>query len=108
MVAVEWEDNGLVFPKPNGKTGVHSRLSSKLDKDLREADLPDVRFYFLRQTASTLTIRSGVPIRVVAWVLGHQDPAVTLRKYAHVLDDMQDDAARKMDGYAFYSGIHNY
>jgi integrase len=96
-----WEDNGLVFPKPNGRSGVHSRLSSKLHKDLRDAGLPDVHFHVLRHTAATLMIRSGVPIRVVADVLGHRDPAVTLRKYAHVLSDMQDDAAQRMDGYAF-------
>jgi integrase len=46
-------------------------------------------------------IRSGTLIRVVADVLGHRDPAVTLRKYAHVLSDMQDDAAQRMDQYAF-------
>jgi integrase len=30
-------------------------------------------------------------------MLGHSDPAMTLRRYAHVLDDMHDAAARAMD-----------
>jgi integrase len=30
-------------------------------------------------------------------MLGHSDPAMTLRRYAHVLDDMREDAARVMD-----------
>lgn len=101
MVAPAWEDNGLVFPKPNGRSGIHSHLSWRLDKDLRAAGLPDVHSHVLRHTAATLMIRSGVPIQVVADVLGHRDPAVTLRKYAHVLSDMQDDAAQRMDQYAF-------
>jgi integrase len=28
---------------------------------------------------------------------GHSDPAMTLRRYAHVLEDMREDAARAMD-----------
>jgi integrase len=30
-------------------------------------------------------------------MLGHSDPAMTLRRYAHVLKDMREDAARAMD-----------
>jgi integrase len=30
-------------------------------------------------------------------MLGHADPAMTLRRYAHVLDDMHEDAAQAMD-----------
>jgi integrase len=30
-------------------------------------------------------------------MLGHSDPAMTLRRYAHVLEDMHEDAARAMD-----------
>jgi integrase len=96
-----WEDNDLIFPKPNGKVSVHSRLSWQLHKDLEAAGIPDAHFHILRHTAGTLMVRSGVPIRVVADVLGHADPAITLRRYAHVLTDMQDAAADKMNEYAF-------
>ena len=27
-------------------------------------------------------------------MLGHADPAMTLRRYAHVLEDMEDEGAR--------------
>jgi integrase len=30
-------------------------------------------------------------------MLGHSDPAMTLRSYAHVLEDIREDAARAMD-----------
>jgi integrase len=32
-------------------------------------------------------MRAGVPVHVVAARLGHADPAITLRVYAHVLHD---------------------
>ena len=56
-----------------------------------------VRFHDLRHTAGTLAIKQGMPIHVVSRMLGHSDPAMTLRRYAHVLDDMREDAARAMD-----------
>jgi hypothetical protein len=28
---------------------------------------------------------------------GHSDPAMTLRRYAHVLEDMEDECGRAMD-----------
>jgi integrase len=65
---------------------------------LEEAGLPvDVRFHDLRHTAGTLALRQGVPLHTVSKMLGHADPEMTLRRYAHVLDDMRDDAARAMD-----------
>ena len=39
----------------------------------------------------------GLPVHVVAKVLGHKDATITLRVYAHVLADMQQDAANQID-----------
>jgi len=65
---------------------------------LEEAGLPtDVRFHDLRHTAGTLALRQGLPLHTVSRMLGHSDPAMTLRRYAHVLDDMREDAGRAMD-----------
>ena len=33
----------------------------------------------------------------VSKMLGHADPAMTLRRYAHVLEDMEDEGGRAMD-----------
>lgn len=45
----------------------------------------------MRHVHATLLLRAGVPVHVVAARLGHADPAITLRVYAHVLKDQ--DAA---------------
>ena len=52
-------------------------------------------------TAATLMLRIGVPVNVAAQILGHKDLAMTLRRYAHVLPDMQRMAAAKIDEYSF-------
>ncbi len=47
--------------------------------------LPHARLHDLRHLHATTLLRAGVPVHVVAARLGHADPAVTLRVYAHVL-----------------------
>jgi integrase len=69
-----------------------------LKRLLAQARLPtSVRFHDIRHTAGTLALRQGVPLHTVSKMLGHSDPAMTLRRYAHVLEDMREDAARAMD-----------
>jgi integrase len=47
--------------------------------------LPHARLHDLRHLYATTLLLAGVPVHVVAARLGHADPAVTLRIYAHVL-----------------------
>jgi integrase len=98
MAAASWEDPGWVFPNTRGKVRRRDSVMRSLRGFLREAELPaDVRFHDLRHTAGTHALRQGRPIHEVSKMLGHADPAMTLRRYAHVLDDMRDETARAMD-----------
>ncbi len=42
-------------------------------------------------------IRLGVPVNTVSKMLGHSSPVVTLTVYAHVINEMQDEAVNKLD-----------
>jgi integrase len=98
MAAASWTDPGLVFPNTKGKIRRRDSVMRSLRRFLKESGLPvDVRFHDLRHTAGTLALRQGVPLHTVSRMLGHSDPAMTLRRYAHVLEDMREDAARAMD-----------
>ncbi|MEI2824979.1 MAG: tyrosine-type recombinase/integrase [Dermatophilaceae bacterium] len=55
--------------------------------------LPVIRLHDLRHLHATLLLKAGVPVHDVAARLGHADPAITLRVYAHVLDDQASGAA---------------
>ncbi len=55
--------------------------------------LPVIRLYDLRHLHASLLLKAGVRVHVVAHRLGHADPSVTLRVYAHVLDDQASHAA---------------
>lgn len=67
------EDPRLMFPNKRG--GVHRRNSVMLN--------------------------AGVPVNVVSQALGHKDPPMTLKRYAHVPSDAQQIAADRIDAYGF-------
>jgi integrase len=92
-------DGGI---EQNPAYGTAQALDLQVMRSLRrffeEAGLPvEIRFHDLRHTAGTLALRQGVPLHTLSRMLGHSDPAMTLRRYAHVLEDMREDAARAMD-----------
>ena len=58
-----------------------------------KAQLPHARLHNLRHIHATTLLLSGVPVHVVAARLGHADPAITLRVYAHVIRSAETAAA---------------
>jgi integrase len=56
-------------------------------------ELPMIRLHDLRHLHATLLLLEGVPVHVVANRLGHSDPSVTLRVYAHVLRESASGVA---------------
>jgi integrase len=95
-----WKNPDLVFANTLGGVNRRATLYENFQRHLKRAGLPRIRFHDLRDTAGTLMIRAGVDIRTVADILGHADPAMTLRRYAHVLPDMRERAAKLIDSYA--------
>jgi len=55
--------------------------------------LPRARLHDLRHIHATTLLLAGVPVHVVAARLGHVDPSVTLRVYAHVIRAAEASAA---------------
>jgi len=55
--------------------------------------LPHARLHDLRHIHATTLLLAGVPVHVVAARLGHADPAITLRVYAHVIRSAETAAA---------------
>lgn len=51
----------------------------------------------LRDTAATLAITAGADVMEVARMLGHTDPAITLRRYAAVLESRRSKTDERLD-----------
>ena len=61
----------------------------------REAGLEDVRLHDLRHTVASQAAMNGIPLPVVARMLGHSDVSMTMR-YAHVGDREIEAAAERV------------
>ena len=68
-----------------------------LQRVLKRAGLPRIRFHDLRHTFATMALQNGVDVKTVSSMLGHYSAGFTLDTYAHVTGDMQRQAAQVMD-----------
>ena len=63
---------------------------------LEAAGLPKIKFHQARHAYASTLIAALLPITTVSNVLGHADPAITLRIYAHLFDRVTShEAVRK-------------
>jgi integrase len=88
-----WRDHGLVFPSEVGTPLSTGNLRRWFYATLEKAGLPHFRFHDLRHTAATFLLQADPRINVAQQRLGHRDPAITARFYAHVLPGEQGKAA---------------
>jgi integrase len=93
-----WNNNELVFTNEVGQPLPGTTIYRERFLPLcRHAGVPTIRFHDLRHTAATLLLLQGVNAKVVSEMLGHASVTITLNLYAHVLPDMQKDAAAAID-----------
>jgi len=59
--------------------------------------LPRIRFHDLRHAHATHMLSSGVHPKIASERLGHSKVGITLDLYSHVLPNMQEDAAARVD-----------
>jgi integrase len=86
--------DGHVFTTGWGEPIYPDTVTSLMTKLIRaNQQLPHARLHDLRHLHATTLLLSGVPVHVVAARLGHADPAITLRVYAHVIRSAEAAAA---------------
>jgi integrase len=98
-IADEWgvrldKSSFVLSPRPDGglPANVHT-ISSAIRKVADSAGLPGIHLHSLRHFAATELLGTGVSARDAADRLGHADPAMTLRVYAHATPERQRRAA---------------
>ena len=70
-----------------------ARLTRDLHALQRRAGLPEITLHDLRHTAATVALLAGVHPKVVSERHGHASTQITLDRYSHVLESMQEAAA---------------
>jgi integrase len=88
-------DEDPIFASNAGTPLQHRNVSDRGFNRARDlAGLPDhVTFHDLRHCAISRMIAAGLDPVTVAKVAGHDDPNVTLRRYAHLFDRVKRDEA---------------
>ena len=82
-----------IFPSPRTGGCVAAVTITHVWHRVRAAaDLPDVRIHDLRHTYASMALAQGETVLTIGRLLGHNDPATTL-KYTHLSDDMLREAA---------------
>lgn len=87
-----------VFYSP--RTGDRMRgdsITHALPRLLEAAGLGHLTPHALRHGAATLMLTGGAQMRVIAEQLGHRNPAITARLYAHVVPESQRSAVGLLD-----------
>ena len=88
-------DSSWVFPSASNPTHPRNDGLALWYTVRREAGIADVRLHDLRHTVATHAVMQDVPLPVVARLLGHQRPDMTLR-YTHVGDGEVEAAAERV------------
>ena len=83
-----------VFPSPTGGPMSPDSVLHMLQRVLKRAGLPRIRFHDLRHTFATMARQNGVDVKTVSSMLGHYSAGFTLDTYAHVTTDAQLKAAQ--------------
>lgn len=91
-----YEDAGHLVADELGHPIHPDTLSAWLDDKIADAGLRRIRLHDLRHTAASLMLADGVPVKVVAEILGHSSPTITLSIYAHVLPGMAEEAGANL------------
>jgi integrase len=99
-VGPEWRGtDDYVFSTAWGEPIHPDRVSSLMTTLVNTHNAPQseplrhARLHDLGHVHATTLLLAGVPMHVVAASLGHADPSITLRVYAHVISDQLTEAA---------------
>ena len=89
MLNPNWNPTNLVLCNQKGNKHALSNLSKRLWKRIKKStNIADrTNIHDLRHNCGSYLLSEGVPITTVSKILGHADPSITLKIYAHELPE---------------------
>lgn len=92
----------LVFCNENGlPLNPENLIKREFLPALDRAGLRRIRFHDLRHTFASLLISQGENIKFIQSQLGHASAKTTLDRYGHLMPNLENDAARRLDETVF-------
>ena len=87
----------MVFRSRAGTPINYRNLYRHFIETQKALNLPPLTFHEIRHTHATLLLKAGIHVKVVSERLGHASVAITLDTYSHVLPNIQQSAADKIE-----------
>ena len=86
-----------VYVISNGESSIPVRSYQRsFERLLKKLDIPHKGFHALRHTFATRALECGMDVKMLSELLGHKDPAVTLRRYVHSLMEQKKEMMNKV------------
>ena len=79
-----WNAERLVFCSENGTPLDSSNANQQLERFLKKAKVPRIRFHDMRHTYAALSIAAGTDIYTLSRRMGHSSISVTADRYGHL------------------------
>ena len=96
-MGARFKDSGFVFSQADGRDYRPESLTRMWRRFLEKHQLKDIRFHDLRHSCATALLEAGVDPKTVQNRLGHSDITMTMNIYAHCTQNMDRNAAQKLD-----------
>lgn len=91
-LAGKYRDHGLVFANSDGTPRKIQSVSRQFSRCNFGAT-----FHGLRHSHASILGQKGVPLLTISKRLGHSNPSTTSNIYSHLLDGMDEEAARSLE-----------
>ena len=92
--AHDWHDGGFVFTGKTGKPLHRSVPAHAIKRECERLGLPSVTPHGLRHLHASLLLDEGIPVPAVSARLGHANPNITMKVYAHAIAGQDAEAAQ--------------
>src|SRR5690625_2919070 len=93
----DYNDQGFVAATKRGTFILPSNLSRSFRTIRKKLDIKQIRFHDLRHTHASLLFSLKEHPKVVQERLGHSSIEMTMDTYSHMMPNMQESAAKKLD-----------
>lgn len=93
----EYEDNNLIVCQKDGRFYKPDAFSNIFNRLILRLGLKRIRFHDLRHTHATLLLTMGVSPKVAQQRLGHGSISTTMDIYSHVIEEVEKEAAEKIN-----------